>query len=238
MEQLKNEDIEKMFQDYVRKGLPVIKRGKAGIITNVKEGEHKYFLLGFPNQKFIAEPIKYKIGWGELGKFIFTYAQATRREEAHFNLATLKLYDKQTGNRIDTPHFNNELVPLNKVIILNSCILAVCSEKKQFPRFFAVIGTQLKEIPATVVESALLFVGLIGRHKTSLINCYQSKGWEVHNGIIINPQTLDVPTELHFQFWRRKQRNRVMPGKFDMFLLATILAGPNNEKPTIRYITL
>lgn len=238
MEQLKDEYIEKMFKDHVRKGLPVIKRGKAGIITNVKEGAHKYLLLGFPNQKFAAEPVKHKVGWGELGEFIFTYAQGTPREEAQLNLAKLTLYHKETGCRVVNTHLENGQICLGRVIILNSRILVIRGEKKLFPRFFAVIGSKLTEVPATVAESALRFSGLTDEQKASFIKHHQSEGWEVHNGIIVNPQTLEVPTELHFQFWKKGRYNKARLVKVDMFLLSKVLTCSDNERAVIKYITL
>lgn len=238
MEQLKDERIEEMFKDHVRKGLPVIKRGKAGIITNVKEGARKYLLLGFSNQKFAAELVKHKIGWGELGEFIFTYTQDSLREETEFNPAKLTLYHKETGCRSENTHLENEKFHLGKVIILNNSILVICGEKNNFPHFFAVIDGKLTEVPATVVESALRFSGLSDQHKASFIKHHQSKGWAVHNGIIINPQTLDVPTELHFQFWKRGRHNKARSAKVDTGLLMAVLTCSDSERPAIKYITL
>lgn len=238
MEQLKSDTISRMYQDYVSKGLPVIKRGKIRFIPCMRDGAKKYFVMALPNQQFKADPISIKIGWGEFGKYVFTYAVKTLKEETLLNFSTLAFYNTETGEQLESTDAAYGKVSLGKVIILNGQILAVCGEKNEPPRFYAIIGKKLKEVPATVAESALRFSHLSDQHKQVLMEYYSREGWEQHNGIIINPETNSVPNEMLFQFWKRGRRYKAELLKLDMEFLAKLLTRTDNEKPVIKYIKL
>lgn len=237
MEKLKSEHIEEMYLNYVRKGLPVIQRGKAGIITKICEGVQKYLLLVFPDKKFTAVPFKHKVGWGELGEYIFTYEQHTSKEKNTLDFARLTLYNTATGEVVK--HTEKGQYPLGNVVILNRQLLAICGNKHQPPRFFAVISGELAEIPVTAAESALSLYPLSIPHKQALIEYYPRQGWELHNGIIINPQTFDVPSKLQYLFWKQGRHYKAAaPAKLDTDLLVKMLTRTDKEKPVIKYITL
>lgn len=238
MENLKDKHIIQMYKDHVRQGLPVIKRGKISIIPNMREGAKKYFFLVLSNQKILATQIKHKICWGELGQFIFIDELEKHRTGDMFDFSTLRLYNTLTGKPVENVHHFYGKCNLGKIVILNNQIMAVCGEKHQSPLFYAVVNNQLHKVPATVMESALRFSRFREQHKIAFIEHFMQNEWELHNGIMINPQTLDVPTELHFQFWKRGRRYKADFFKPDMNLLTTILTRSDEEKSVIKYITL
>lgn len=124
-----------------------------------------------------------------------------------------------------------------QIIVLNKKIIAVWEEKSVLPRFFVVVGDKLTEISATAVENILSFSSLSPTHQQALIEQYPQRGWKCHNGILINPQTLDIPSKLMFAFWKKENhRSKVELTRVDTMWLAHVLTAKDGEKSTIRHI--
>lgn len=223
---------EKLYKSSEKSGCDVSRLGKMKFLKTWYYG-NQYIVFAFPKKQFVAEKQTYKIHLIRLGKYVLTLPIDSPEEEGKIDFAKLTLYNTETGTADKTP----QEICGSQIIILNKMIMAVWEEKGDLPRFFTVVADKLTEIPVAAVENILCFGNLLPRYRQALIRQYPQKGWEVHNDILINPQTLDVPSKLHFAFWRIKRHNKAELTKVNETWLANVLARREDVKSPIRYIT-
>ena len=104
----------------------------------------------------------------------------------------------------------------------------------RYPRFIVIIDGLLQELSVAQAEQALRNLYLTRKEVNALIQYYPDNGWEMHNGILINPLYLEVPSALQISL-RNKGMKCHLPD-WDYKKLYLILS-QQPQKNEIRYIS-
>lgn len=145
-------------------------------------------------------------------------------------------YNTQDGTRIYMGTTIADSNYVGRFVVIDGRILALCDKKH--PRFFIVVAGQLREIPSFTAEQILRNMPLLPRQQISL-NAFCGADWESHNGILINPETLEVPGSLQIYAWKRARSNKsVIKANLDFAKLLCILTrDEKKETPAVKFVS-
>ncbi len=225
-----------MLAQLVKEGaahLPVIKRQKYTITKGCNFCSGIYNIISFRSgAKHVPEAAATPRCYISLGEYLLSAACS----DNILNFSDVRLYHIATGEACGCQSLPVEKCFIGRIVKLDGKILAVCNG--DFPRFFAVIGKKLEEISSAVMECALLQTAFTEKQIGSFLRFYPTAGWEICNGLVVNPTTKTVPGVLHFKMWLNcrktvKARTR-KPLDFD--LLARALMRTDNEHAGVKSI--
>ncbi|MCM1324488.1 MAG: hypothetical protein NC218_10225 [Acetobacter sp.] len=237
MENLTETTLEKIVKDGLKQKKPIIKGKQFTVVKECVLNEKRFNVIVFPHKKFALEETCLQNRYIDLDAYFLSVTNTTKRtkdivdfEDAIlYNVAEVKPYagdNKKLGQ-----------IYAGRIIVLNNKILVLCREC--IPQFFIVVANELREIPAQYVEDIIRFQRLTAIQKIALQKYFSSENWEQHNGILVNPSTLSIPSELHFKFWQRGRNSRANLGAhIDIGILAKMLTRSQDEKPVVKYINL
>ncbi len=226
-----------MLEQLVKEGLnrshAAIRRDKYLILKEVRMCGNVFNIIRFGNERYIPEPLNgAKRCYVDLGEYLLSAGHKNNV----LDLTSAALYKTADGTtcRIDISEIGS--CNIGSVVVLDGKIVAVCG--KCFPRFFAVVDDVLCELPPSSALNILLQKPYTAAQLKSLQNYYSEAGWEMHGGILINPDTLDVPTRLHLYFWHncRKGIKAKMRDPLKFSLLFRALKRTDKDISGICYI--
>lgn len=196
--------------------------------------EKVYNVIAFDSRKIAElEPCLEYMRYIPIGDYLLCL-EGTSKEEITFN--RMKLYNISEGTCVQEKMVDFPDTKLAQLLIIDERVFALCGN--DFPRFAIVVNNRLTEIASSTVEQILHFHPMTPKQQASLIRFNPSAGWEYHNNVMINPQTLTVPGALDVTFWnQRRPRHKEIYRKIETQLLARALNRPQTGRPAVHYIS-
>lgn len=227
-----------MLAQLVKEGLnrphSAIQDEKYLILKNVRMCGNSVNIIRFSCGQYVPEVLSAgKRSYIKIGR---EYLLSVRVFKETLELSTASLYEMASGRPCVANLRGLDNCYAGCLVVLDGKILAVCD--KSFPRFFAVVGNTMRELPAASVLNVLLQKPYTEAQLESLNRFFPEAGWEFHNGILINPDTLDAPCPLHLRVWhdKRKAIKAKMRNPLDIGLLLSALPRSSSCRPWITNI--
>lgn len=222
-----------LVNEGLRHGNPIIKMGKCTIVKKVIICGSQFNVISFPEGKYVQEATSNsKRCYVELGEYLLS----VDHKQETLKLSTALLYKVATGTSSQASFSDIDRVFSGSFMQIDGKILAVCDER--IPRFFAVVNQILREISVTTALNILLQRPYNDKQLESLQRYFPEAGWKLHNGVLINPDTLDTPSVLHLRSWHNKRKTikAKMRSAFDIRTLTSALSRSEKNRAGIIYL--
>ncbi|MBR5154523.1 MAG: hypothetical protein IKW58_02235 [Alphaproteobacteria bacterium] len=122
------------------------------------------------------------------------------------------------------------------MVIIDKKLISI-STADSCPQFMAVINSTLQLIPCLQAEQIIRNFVLNEKQLKSLIKMYREKHFELHNGVVINPETLSVPTILEIASWKKRTRAKSVIIDSRISPYSTVLQRKEaKETPGVKFI--
>lgn len=225
-----------MLAKLVREGAghyALIKGAKYTVTKGCLFCGRKINIINFCNgKKYVVDQAERNSCYINVGEYLLSI----RRNNGLLDFTDVVTYDISSGVSSESQNIKEETCDFGNILVLDKKILVI--RKGNTPRFFAVIGKKLEELSAVMAECALLQTTYTEKQLESFIRFYSESNWEVHNGLVFNPLTKEVPAALHFKLWlnARKTVKAKMRQPVNTDMLARILTGSERNVHGIRLI--
>lgn len=193
-------------------------------------------VISFHDRHFAVEEITCKkVRYIEMNDYLLSIPSLSGMENYLFFLGGA-CYNTQDGTRTYTGKVIADSCYVGRFVVIDGRMLALCDKKH--PRFFIIVVGQLREIPSFTAEQILRNMPLSARHLEALRN-FCAENWEIHNGIMIKPDTLEVPGSLQYYAWKRSRSTKaVIKANLDFGKLLSILTrDEQKETPAVKFVS-
>lgn len=226
MEEIRKK-LRQMFIDAEQKKQKLYRREGYRILKNVSMDGVVFNIISFDKKgKYMLEQQGYKTQYIEVGEYLISAQSSCRSEEETVNFDDVFIYriadgelfidGKQIGEPVnrevqtpETPKNEPQIeegtvlgkYPIQNILVVDSNMIIVC--EKNALKFFIIINEKLCRISSHIAEQLWRLSKLTLVQKKRLVERYPEAGWEIHNGLIINPNTLSVPGILDILCWKK-----------------------------------
>lgn len=232
MENITKDVLRSIVKNNARRSETITQGKKFKVFKNYVVNGQTVNILAFNKGEVAFEKADGKVRYIELNDYLIS-APSARGMPDYIDFYRLVVYDMTTGEsaQAEIPM----LFHAGGIVIIDEKLIAACS--KSIPRFFAVIEGKLRELPAATAEQIIRLLPL-PRLSFERLKKFFGEEWPFQNGIFINPQTLDVPSSLHYGVWRRSYpaKNTVKPNIDLEKLLSIFKRDEAKETPVVKYV--
>ncbi len=236
MVNIPNETMRKLVKANAHRSETILEGKNFKVFKNYRIGNVTVNIISFRDKFFAAESIARKMRYIELNEYLLSISSKIG-EEDNINFANARLYRIADGTEaeISLGASFSESYYAGRIIAIDEKLIAICD--KAHPKFIAVVNNSLRFIPAFSAEQILRNMPLTIGQLNALIKMYPEGGWQIHNGIAINPDTYAVPTSLQFYFWSRSRTTKAtIKANMDFGKLVSILTRTEKEKPVVKFV--
>ena len=211
---------------------PSIRGREYRVYSNLMLEDKAVTVIVFNDGNFVIQD-KRKTHYLELGEYLLTLS--THHDEPDMiDMKYTHLYRIKDGQEFHV-NFSGKFYS-GCVVVIDRKLLAICSSDS-YPQFIAIVNDTLILLPCIVAEQIIRNFALNEKQLKSLIRLYPDKKWELHNGIAINSETMDVPTSLQVSDWKRRTHAKAL--NIDTKVSAyysVLLRKEKKESSAIKYI--
>ncbi len=236
MVNISEEELRRFVKANAHRSETIIRGKNFKVFKNYRLHGEVVNVISFHDRHFAVEEITCKkMRYIEMNDYLLSVPSLSGMEN-HLFFPGGACYNTQDGTRIYMGTTIADSNYVGRFVVIDGRILALCDKKH--PRFFIVVAGQLREIPSFTAEQILRNMPLLPRQQVSL-NAFCGADWETHNGILINPETLEVPGSLQIYAWKRARSNKsVIKANLDFAKLLCILTrDEKKETPAVKFVS-
>lgn len=236
MVNISEEELRRFVKASAHRSETIIRGKNFKVFKNYRLHGEVVNVISFHDRHFAVEEITCKkMRYIEMNDYLLSIPSLSGMENYLFFLGGA-CYNTQNGSRTYTGNVIKDSHYVGCFVVVDERMLVLCG--KTYPRFFIVVAGQLREIPSFTAEQILRNMPLLPRQQVSL-NAFCGADWETHNGILINPETLEVPGSLQIYAWKRARSNKsVIKANLDFAKLLCILTrDEKKETPAVKFVS-
>ena len=212
---------------------PNLKGNGFYVYKNLKVGDKDVNIVSFDSGNFSIQEAR-KTHYIELGEYLLTLS--THHDEPEIidlkytHLYLIKNGQEQSANNLSGKFYSG------CVVVIDKKLLAICFADT-YPQFLVVIEGALILLPCVIAEQIIRNFVLTEKQQKSIIKMFPEYHWQIENGIVINPENMDVPTTLQISDWKRRTRTKSLniDPKISSYY-SVLLRKEKKETANIKYI--